>query len=40
GPAIRGDEETIQKHLALLDNHPQLKEVYTFFSLQIKRGEA
>ncbi|OYW19223.1 MAG: hypothetical protein B7Z54_04345 [Sphingobacteriales bacterium 12-47-4] len=40
GPAIRGDEETIQKHLALLDNHPQLKEVYTFFSLQIKRQEA
>jgi hypothetical protein len=25
GPAIRHDDETIQKHLSLLNNHPQLK---------------
>lgn len=28
GPAIRHDDETIQKHLALLDSHPQLKKIY------------
>lgn len=28
GPAIRNDGETIQKHLAMLDRHPELKKVY------------
>ena len=28
GPAVRNDSETIQAHLALLENYPQLKEIY------------
>ena len=28
GPAIRGDNATIEKHLALLNNYPFLKEIY------------
>ncbi len=28
GPAIRGDQKTIEKHLHLLENHPELVEVY------------
>ncbi|MEO6132394.1 MAG: DUF2520 domain-containing protein [Saprospiraceae bacterium] len=28
GPAIRGDQKTIEKHLKLLDEHPELAEVY------------
>jgi predicted short-subunit dehydrogenase-like oxidoreductase (DUF2520 family) len=28
GPAIRGDEETIQKHLKMLKDHPQLSTIY------------
>ena len=36
GPAARNDEETIQKHLALLESHPQMKKVYEFLSASIK----
>lgn len=36
GPAARSDEETIQKHLALLSNHPELKKVYEFLSASIR----
>jgi predicted short-subunit dehydrogenase-like oxidoreductase (DUF2520 family) len=32
GPAVRQDEATIQKHLAILDNHPELKKLYQFLS--------
>jgi predicted short-subunit dehydrogenase-like oxidoreductase (DUF2520 family) len=32
GPAIRHDEETIQKHLAMLEKYPELKKVYAFLS--------
>jgi predicted short-subunit dehydrogenase-like oxidoreductase (DUF2520 family) len=32
GPAIRHDEETIQKHLAMLEQYPELKKVYAFLS--------
>src|SRR6185503_9682020 len=36
GPAARNDEETIQKHLALLESHPQLKKVYEFLTASIR----
>jgi len=36
GPAARNDEETIQKHLTLLESHPQMKKVYEFLSASIK----
>lgn len=36
GPAERNDEETIQKHLALLAAHPQLKKVYEFMTESIR----
>ena len=32
GPAIRGDVSTIQKHLALLKNFPELKNIYAVMS--------
>lgn len=35
GPALRGDETTIEKHLHLLDKHPQLKKVYAVLSESI-----
>jgi predicted short-subunit dehydrogenase-like oxidoreductase (DUF2520 family) len=35
GPAVRHDEETIQKHLELLKEHPELKRVYKFLSESI-----
>jgi predicted short-subunit dehydrogenase-like oxidoreductase (DUF2520 family) len=35
GPATRGDHSTIEKHLALLNNHPQLKKIYELFSESI-----
>jgi len=28
GPAVRSNKKTIEKHLSLLDNQPQLKEIY------------
>lgn len=31
GPFIRGDMKTIEKHLALLENDPELKQLYTAF---------
>ena len=36
GPGIRHDKETIQKHLALLESHPQLKKVYEFLTASIQ----
>ena len=38
GPAVRNDEETIQKHLALLDAHPALKKVYQFMTDSIRNS--
>jgi predicted short-subunit dehydrogenase-like oxidoreductase (DUF2520 family) len=35
GPAARGDEATIAKHQALLNNSPKLLELYTVFTKQI-----
>ena len=36
GPAVRNDEETIQKHLALLETHPEMKKIYEFLTSSIK----
>lgn len=37
GPAIRNDEETIQKHLAMLDNYPALRNVYLLMTKSIQQ---
>lgn len=37
GPAIRHDQETIQKHLDLLKDYPQLKEVYQVLTESIQQ---
>ncbi|HPD26528.1 MAG TPA: DUF2520 domain-containing protein, partial [Candidatus Marinimicrobia bacterium] len=31
GPLMRGDYQTIEKHLALLDDYPELKKLYQDF---------
>lgn len=36
GPAIRGDESTIEKHLTLLEEHPEFKEIYQVTTKNIK----
>jgi predicted short-subunit dehydrogenase-like oxidoreductase (DUF2520 family) len=36
GPAVRNDTETIEKHLQLLSNKPEYKEIYKLLSLAIK----
>jgi predicted short-subunit dehydrogenase-like oxidoreductase (DUF2520 family) len=36
GPAVRGDEETIERHLNLLDNYKDIKELYRLVTIQIK----
>ncbi len=38
GPAIRHDRETVQKHLALLDAHPQLKNIYLLLTESIQQS--
>lgn len=35
GPARRGDIATINRHLQMLENHPELRDVYQQFSIQI-----
>jgi predicted short-subunit dehydrogenase-like oxidoreductase (DUF2520 family) len=35
GPAVRGDQSTIEKHLQLLEAHPALKQVYALMSQSI-----
>lgn len=37
GPAARGDEAIIQKHLQLLDDSPQLKNIYEVMSRSIQQ---
>ena len=39
GPAIRHDDETIQKHLALLNDHPQLKKIYELLTESIDQNK-
>jgi len=36
GPAIRGDEITLQKHLDLLSNYPEITEFYKLFTNKIE----
>lgn len=36
GPALRHDSETIHKHLELLKNHPQLKNIYLLMTESIQ----
>lgn len=38
GPAIRQDEDTIQKHLELLKEYPLLKEIYSLMTKSIRTG--
>lgn len=38
GPAIRHDKETIEKHLAILKDHPQLKTIYLLLTESIQQG--
>lgn len=40
GPASRGDNETIQKHLELLKKYPEWENLYTFISRDIRRSRA
>lgn len=35
GPAIRGDEKTMTKHLALIEENAELREIYSVISRQI-----
>jgi predicted short-subunit dehydrogenase-like oxidoreductase (DUF2520 family) len=35
GPAVRNDEQTMQKHLQMLNNNPKLQEIYTLLSQDI-----
>jgi predicted short-subunit dehydrogenase-like oxidoreductase (DUF2520 family) len=36
GPAVRGDEDTIARHLKLLQNHPEYEALYRQLSLSIQ----
>ncbi len=36
GPARRGDDQTMEKHLALLKKHPEWEKLYTFVSRSIQ----
>ena len=38
GPALRDDQETMQKHLELLKKHPEWEKLYTFISRDIGRS--
>ena len=38
GPAIRGDQETMNKHIELLKDHPEWEKLYTFISRDIERS--
>jgi predicted short-subunit dehydrogenase-like oxidoreductase (DUF2520 family) len=38
GPAVRGDQETIKKHIELLKDHPEWEKLYTFISRDIERS--
>lgn len=38
GPAVRGDQETMKKHLLLLKGHPEWEKMYTFVSRDIERS--
>jgi len=35
GPAVRNDDQTMQKHLQMLNNNPKLQEIYRLLSQDI-----
>jgi predicted short-subunit dehydrogenase-like oxidoreductase (DUF2520 family) len=37
GPAMRRDQDTLQRHLALLSSHPELKQIYQMLTDSIQR---
>lgn len=39
GPAIRNDQPTIQQHLELLKNHPQLQKIYQVMTESIQQSK-
>lgn len=39
GPAIRNDKITLEKHLALLEKHPQLRRLYQLFTESIQQSK-
>ena len=38
GPAVRGDQESMNKHIELLRDHPEWEKLYTFISRDIERS--
>jgi hypothetical protein len=36
GPAVRGDEGTIRRHLNVLNNYENISELYKLFTIQIE----
>ncbi|MEO5563686.1 MAG: DUF2520 domain-containing protein [Chitinophagaceae bacterium] len=40
GPATRQDEETVQKHLSLLQDHPRLQNLYRLLTESIQQGQS
>ena len=38
GPAVRGDQLTMNKHIELLKDHPEWEKLYTFISRDIERS--
>ncbi len=38
GPAVRADEATIDKHMMLLENFPELKDIYFLLTQSIRSG--
>lgn len=36
GPAVRKDEDTLKKHLGLLEDKPEMKEIYNWFTRKIQ----
>jgi len=36
GPAMRGDKSSIERHLSLLSNYEDIKELYKLFTHQIQ----
>jgi predicted short-subunit dehydrogenase-like oxidoreductase (DUF2520 family) len=39
GPAVRGDDATIQKHLEALHDHPQLQKIYQLMTESIRQSK-
>ena len=39
GPAVRGDEKTMQRHMGLLNNHPVWQDIYESMSKNIKNTQ-